>query len=78
MARLIWCIGQYVQSNNAISAFQWSAQIYITIFETEKSHYKSGNSISSCTSIRSGEIYSTVPTRKEARCSIGVVIITIL
>ena len=39
MARLIWGIGQ---SNNAVSPFQWSAQIGITIFETEKSHYKSG------------------------------------
>ena len=41
MARLIWGIGQYAQSNNAVSPFQWSAQIDITIFETEKSHYKS-------------------------------------
>ena len=35
----------------------------------------SGDSMSSCTSILSGEIYSTVPTRSEASCSIGVVII---
>ena len=45
MARLIWGIGQYVQSNNDINPFQWSAQIGITIFETEKSHYKSGKFI---------------------------------
>lgn len=45
MARLIWGIGQYAQSNNAVSPFQWSAQIDITIFETEKSHYKSGKFI---------------------------------
>jgi len=44
MARLIWGIGQYVQSNNDINPFQWSAQIGISIFETEKSHYKSGES----------------------------------
>ena len=39
---LVRLVSAYVQSNNAISAFQWSAQICITIFETEKSDYKSG------------------------------------
>ena len=35
----------------------------------------SGDSMSNCTSILSGEINSTVPTRNEANRSIGVVII---
>ena len=35
----------------------------------------SGDSMSSCTSILSGEMYSTVPTRNEARRSIGVAVI---
>ena len=42
MARLIWSIGQYDQSNNAISPFQYSASIGSDTFETKKSHYKSG------------------------------------
>ena len=33
----------------------------------------SGDSTSSCTSILSGDIYSTVPIRSEARYSMGVV-----
>ena len=35
----------------------------------------SGDSMSNCTSILSGEINSTIPTLSEANCSIGVVVI---